>query len=205
MGILSRIFKKKQPKQYTQEELQYHYDTLWITSTINPEIRGSIYPSAKKLFLSKARYELVADIVKCPWWLVAVIHNMECSGDFNLGLHCGQRWDMVTTLAPKGCGPFKSWEDAAVDALMMKSGTMPRGKPDMWMWLYFLEKYNGLGYLQWHSEVNSPYLWSGTCAYSKGKYGSDSKWNPDLVSKQIGCVPLIRMFIELDRLNTAPV
>ena len=35
--------------------------------------------------------------------------------------------------------------------------------------------------------IFTPYLWSGCQHYSRGKYVSDGVWDPNAVSKQIGC------------------
>ena len=55
-----------------------------------------------------------------------------------------------------------------------------------------LEKYNGTGYIKNHPSVLTPYLWSKTNHYTRGKYSSDGHFDPNLVDKQIGCMPLIR-------------
>ncbi len=44
----------------------------------------------------------------------------------------------------------------------------------------------------------SPYLWSGSNHYRRGKYRSDGEWDPDLVSRQIGSAVLLRRLAELD-------
>src|SRR5262249_30371047 len=37
----------------------------------------------------------------------------------------------------------------------------------------------------------SPYLWSGTDQYVRGKYVADHQFDADAVDKQLGCAPLI--------------
>ena len=59
--------------------------------------------------------------------------------------------------------------------------------------LYNIEKYNGLGYLKYRP-INSPYLWSGTNHYTKGKYVADGKYSSTAIDKQLGtCAILKRM------------
>ena len=54
--------------------------------------------------------------------------------------------------------------------------------------------HNGLGYLKYHKNVLSPYLWSGTQHYTKGKYIADGKFSSTTVDKQLGtCAILKRM------------
>ena len=52
-----------------------------------------------------------------PWPVIAVIHERECSQDWTRSLAQGDRWDRISVRVPAGRGPFRSWEEAAVDAL----------------------------------------------------------------------------------------
>ena len=47
-----------------------------------------------------------------------------------------------------------------------------------------LERYNGLGYRR--RGRPSPYLWSYSGHYDKGKYVADGRFDPDAESKQCG-------------------
>lgn len=143
------------------------------------------------------RYSEVARDSGVPVEVIVAIHYMECDLDFNKALHNGQTLTHVnrhgTTWAPEGYGKGKRWmfEDAAKHALKLKRSIFP----DTWdvaNTLNFLEQYNGLGYRLYHKSVNTPYLWSGTQHYSRGKYKSDGKWSDRKVSGQVGCVPLLR-------------
>jgi len=132
-----------------------------------------------------------------PWEVIAVIHSLEGGLDFRTALHNGDRiigTRRKTYNWPSGRGPFKTWAASAYDAIMMKESIIPK------VWtigntLDFLERYNGLGYRLHHKNVNSPYLWSGTNKYTRGKYVSDGKWSSTAVSKQVGAVVLL---MELD-------
>jgi lysozyme family protein len=62
--------------------------------------------------------------------------------------------------------------------------------------LFELEGYNGWGYRMYHSTVLSPYLWSYTNHYTKGKYASDGKWDANLVSQQPGAAALLRVMVD---------
>jgi hypothetical protein len=63
---------------------------------------------------------------------------------------------------------------------------------------YVLEGYNGWGYRLHHPTVPSPYLWSYTTAYTRGKYVSDGHFDPQAVSKQPGAMALLKFLIEID-------
>ncbi len=66
----------------------------------------------------RARYGSVAARTGVPWPVIAVIHERECSQDWAGSLAQGDPWDKISVHVPAGRGPFKSWEEAAVDALV---------------------------------------------------------------------------------------
>lgn len=148
---------------------------------------------ATKIEAARSRYEAVSRKTGVPWDVIGVIHYRESSGSFAGVLHNGQKiigTGKKTTLVPKGRGPFSSWEDAAVDALM---NCHPyAGKNKDWSiagTLDMLERYNGLGYRK--KGLPSPYLWAGTDQYTKGKYVADGKYDPNHVDKQLGVAALL--------------
>jgi len=55
-----------------------------------------------------------------------------------------------------------------------------------------LEDFNGRGYIKYHPDVLTPYLWSKTNHYVKGKYASDGKFDPELVDKQVGVAAIYK-------------
>src|SRR5262249_31181321 len=99
---------------------------------------------------------------------------------------------------PFGIPPFE-WEDSAIDALTLKD------LDDVRLWsveriAFQLEAYNGWGYRTRKTGINSPYLWSFTNNYKKGKFVRDRVFDPDSVSRQIGAMALLRRLID-----TAPI
>jgi lysozyme family protein len=156
---------------------------------------GSI---AQHLVAPKLRYQAVSANTGVPWAVIAVIHERECSQDWMGSLAQGDPWNRVSVHVPAGRGPFKSWEDAAVDALVNCAPHAARNKD----WsiggiLTLLEEYNGLGYA--FRGVPSPYLWSGTDQYRSGKYIRDGVYDPDAVDSQLGCAGLLMAMMTLDR------
>jgi lysozyme family protein len=70
--------------------------------------------------------------------------------------------------------------------------------------LFKLEGFNGFGYRTKHPEVLTPYLWSFSNHYTKGKFTVDRKFDANAVSKQCGAAVLLlsmsdAKIIELDR------
>jgi lysozyme family protein len=132
-----------------------------------------------------------------PWAVIAVIHERESSQDWSGSLAQGDPWNRVSVHVPAGRGPFKSWEEAAVDALVNCAPYAARNKDwSIGGTLTKLEEYNGLGYAS--RGVPSPYLWSGTDQYRSGKYVRDGVYDPSAVDSQLGCAGLLLAMMVLD-------
>jgi hypothetical protein len=69
--------------------------------------------------------------------------------------------------------------------------------------LFKLEQYNGWGYRQYHHDVPSPYLWSFSSHYTKGKYVADGHFDANAVSQQCGGAVLLRRMTDRGLLNGA--
>jgi lysozyme family protein len=155
-------------------------------------------PVAKRLVAAKQRYLNVSARTGIPWPFIAVTHQRESSQNWQRSLAQGDPWDRVSTHVPKRRGPFKSWEDAAYDALVNCPPFASRNKDwSIGGLLTLLEQYNGLGYF--NRGLPSPYIWSGTDQYRAGKYVSDGVFDPNAVDKQLGCAGLIMAMMELDQ------
>jgi lysozyme family protein len=153
---------------------------------------------AKSLVAAKPRYQTVEAKTGVPWFVIAVIHERESSQNWFANLAQGDPWNRVSVHIPAGRGPFRSWEEAAIDALMNCAPYAAHNKD----WsargaLTELEQYNGLGYAS--RGVPSPYLWSGTDQYKSGKYVRDGVYDPDAVDSQPGCAGLLLAMTALDR------
>jgi lysozyme family protein len=145
---------------------------------------------AKKLLAGKARYQEVSKTTGVPWEIIAVIHQREASQSWKANIANGDPWNKPTIHVPRGRGPFPSWEAAAVDALTNCAPHAAKWKD--WSWggaLTLLEMYNGLGYA--NKGRPSPYIWSGTNQYVKGKYVADGHYDPNAIDHQIGCAVLL--------------
>jgi lysozyme family protein len=156
-------------------------------------------PIAKRLASpdAQSRYQAVSGKTGVPWPLIAVIHERECSQDWTRSLAQGDPWDRASVHVPAGRGPFKSWEDAAVDALNNCAPYAGRNKDwSIGALLTKLEEYNGLGYAA--RGVPSPYVWAGTDQYRSGKYVRDGIYDPNVIDSQAGCAGLLMAMKALD-------
>lgn len=190
-----------------QQQRQQLYDSMLINKEINKgklvligNVPAIVDRKVRSMVMNKHRYEEVAHKFINPglkWWLVALIHEMECTQNFNCHLHNGDPLTAKTVHVPVGRPmgepPF-TFLESAVDALKMQ------GADRITDWsignvLYFLEGYNGYGYARYHN-INSPYLWSGSNHYTAGKYVSDGQYDPNAVSSQIGIALLMKKLLE---------
>lgn len=162
-----------------------------LIATLDAVARRLVAPNAKE------SYQAVSSATSVPWFVIAVIHEREASQSWKANLAQGDPWNKVSIHVPKGRGPFKSWQDAAVDAL---TNCPPRAAS--WKnWsaggsLTLLEEYNGLGYAA--RGLPSPYVWASTNQYVKGKYVADGHYDPNAVDHQMGCAALIARMKPLD-------
>jgi len=175
--------------------LRSEYAQLWDTMTVSPGRIQTADNIATRLRSNRGRYEVVERATGVPWFVIAVIHNLESGGNFARHLHNGDPLTARTTHVPAGrplagAPPF-TWEESAIDALRMKDFD----KNHDWSAekiAYLLEGYNGWGYRLYHASVLSPYLWSFSSHYTAGKYIADGKWSATAVSEQCGAMVLLK-------------
>jgi len=149
----------------------------------------------ERILQNRTRYEQVK---LAPWYVIGAIHLLESSLNFGGILHNGESiigTGRTTSLVPKGRGPFETWEESALDAMTLRRASLIQPW-NVEMTFGFVERYNGMGYRS-HG-INSPYLWSQTNRYTKGKYSSDGVYDPELVSKQVGAAATFIGFKMMD-------
>lgn len=179
-------------KDYTllRAEYQAYYDAC----RVRPECRGNVAYYVKRLRNGRPLYEAVGrDLNGIPWAFIGAIHAMECGFNFAGHMHNGDPLSARTVQVPKGrpltgTPPF-TWRESAIDALTMK------GFHDVRDWsiphmLYLLERYNGMGYRM--RRLASPYLWSFSNHYNRGKFVKDGIYDPNAVSRQCGVAVMLK-------------
>lgn len=174
-------------------------EAVFAKAKIRPEWQGRIDAAARRLCEPKNKAWFTEESARLkrqghdvPWFMIAVTKEMEAGPDpqFLRSIAQGDRWDRVSVNVPRGRGPFDDWYEAADDALI-------KCAPYMALWknwtmggaLTIAMKYNGLGYFT--RGIPNPYLFSGTTAYSKGKYVRDRVFDPEAVSAQVGIAALL--------------
>src|SRR5262245_60562002 len=185
------------------ESLRGEYGELWRRMEVRAEHAASVDRIARRLIGFKPRYEKVAQGIRVPWAVIAALHQRESDADFATHLHNGDPLTARTRHVPAGrpqhgSPPFQ-WEESAIDALTMPNHALHLVKD----WTieracYEIEKYNGFGYRNNHPEVKSPYLWSFSTNYQRGKYVADGRFDANAVDQQCGTMPMLRRMMELD-------
>ena len=166
----------------------------WLRAKITRD--GSA--AAKGLVSAKPRYQAVEAKTGVPWFVIAVIHERESGQNWFANLAQGDPWNRASVHVPAGRGPFRSWEEAATDALTDCAPYLARNQDwSIGGTLTKLEEYNGLGYAA--RGAPSPYLWAGTDQYRSGKYVRDGVYDASIVDSQLGCASLLLAIMGLDR------
>lgn len=184
-------------------ELSEEYRALFAAAQIRPERREQAEWHLTMMRQSRARYVAIAARAGVPWQFVAAIHGMEASFNFRAHLHNGdhplnQRTRQVPAGRPLKWLPPSDWESSAMDALRLLGFTnqsdwsLPRT-------LYRLEAFNGFGYRRTGNP--SPYLWSFTTLYDRGKYVADGRYDPRARSQQCGTAAMLKVLEEAGELD----
>jgi lysozyme family protein len=191
------------------DDIKAEYVALFGGAEITAERLGSATEKFSVLWFAdqirqnRARYEEITRRTEVPWFAIGILHALECSFSFARHLFNG---DPLTDFTkrfppgePRGIGnpPF-SFDDAAVAALQHE-GFDNQADWSLARTLHRFERYNGMSY-RTRLRMASPYLWSFTDLYDKGKFkeipkpggGFQSVFDPELRSKQCGAGAMLR-------------
>lgn len=167
----------------------------FVRAEVPARHRPQVDKVVRRILLHRARYVAVDHQTGVPWYVIAVLHNMESSGSFRHHLHEGSplsgrtRW--VPRGRPKSGSPPFTWEVSARDALGYDGMGAKR-----WAYLFdtiwAIECYNGTGYWRYHRSVPTPYLYAKTSIERSGKYVADGRWSSTARSKQVGCAAVFK-------------
>lgn len=184
--------------QYSYDALKSSYTAMWQGLIVTKP--GEATTQAKAIINGKARLMALQVRTGVPWFVIGILIVREAglrNGQLDWGacLHNGQRiigTGRKTTLVPKGRGPFKTFEDAAVDALKDYAGST--WSPEYIG--YTLEKFNGFGYRK-HG-IPSPYIVGGTNKQRPGKYVADGVYNANVMDVQVGGFAILKIVMSMD-------
>lgn len=174
-------------------DLKLRYEMLYAGAVVRPEWASTVAWHRQKLLQYRPRYDPVSAQTGVPWWFIGIVHALEGSFNFTTHLHNGDPLTAKTVRVPAGRPPVwnppSDWASSAIDALQY-DGLAGQGDWALARVLHRFETYNGMSYYK-HG-INSPYLWSFSNQYSKGKFVADHQYDPDAVSKQCGAAVMLR-------------
>ena len=191
-GAAGKLAAPLANKDYDQ--IKDEYQAWFDACQVRDGQQGAVDYYVKRLRQGQASYDQVGqDLNGIPWYFIGVIHGMECGFNFNGHLHNGDPLNARTVHVPAGRPPTGAppftWRQSARDALTMK-GFQQVTDWSMPHILYFLERYNGMGYRM--RGAATPYLWSFSNLYSAGKFVQDGHFDPDAVSRQCGAALMLK-------------
>jgi lysozyme family protein len=181
------------------------YDKMWAAMQILPAHQAVIDRDAAKILQHKADYQVASAQSTVPWFVIGLIDMMEAGGGCDAHLHNGDPLKGRTIHVPAGRPPAPleppfTWLQSALDALKFEDfDQIPWGRGTNSLVSTIaaaLERYNGMGY---HAMgVPSPYLWSFSNQYTKGKFVADHKYDANAVSEQAGAMTILKSLMGQD-------
>lgn len=174
----------------TFEAMAVGYRNMWQSMRITRA--AACEAAARKIMAARAHYVEIEQATGVPWFWIGCAHMRESNNNFAGVLHNGEHivgTGRKTRLVPAGRGPFRSWEEAAIDAIKLK-GLHNIRNWDVARMGYEFERFNGFGYVA--RGVNSPYVWAGSQHYTRGKYVADGVFSAGHVDTQLGCMPVLK-------------
>lgn len=173
-------------------------EARWNSARINPAFSIALDVSVDTFKRNIERYQRITQMRDngVPETVIFGLHQRESSGNFRCHPHEGSPLTGRTRYVPKGRLPLPAqppftFEQSAADAYYVVD------RLDVIDWkrvqsaLQGIESFNGLGYQNHHPDVPSPYLWSGTSVYRRGKYTGDGHFDAMATDKQLGCAAIL--------------
>jgi lysozyme family protein len=171
------------------------YASWFEAAQIRPEHTDKAQWHLSMIRQSRPRYMALAKRTGVPWFFIASLHALEASFNFRAHLHNGdhplaQRTRQVPAGRPVTWLPPSDWESSAIDALRLMgfAGATDWSLPRL---LYRVEAYNGFGYRRMGKPT--PYLWSFSTHYHRGKFVADGRYNPNARSQQCGAAVMLKV------------
>lgn len=182
-------------KSRAYADLADEYQTLFGLARLRGEFAEEADWHLAMMRRARPRYEAVAARAEVPWQFIAAIHGLEASFNFRAHFHNGdfpltQRTRQVPAGRPLRWLPPSDWESSAIDALR-HLGFMGQSDWSLPRMLYRIEAFNGFGYRRYGRP--SPYLWSFSSIYERGKFVADGRYDPRARSQQCGAAVMLKL------------
>lgn len=183
-------------------DLAEEYAAYFAAAKLSEDHRQSADWHVTMMHESKRRYAAVGKRSGVPWYFIAAVHGLEASFNFRSHFHNGdfplsRRTHQVPAGRPLVWLPPSDWESSTVDALRLMgfAGQQDWSVPRT---LHRLEAYNGFGYRR--TGRATPYLWSFSNHYVRGKFVADGHFDPRARSQQCGAAMMLKLLDEAGEL-----
>ncbi len=175
--------------------LKSEYGRMFRKLEIRPQYRESADWHLAMMRRSRSQYQRVEAATGVPWHFIAATHALEASFNFRAHLHNGDfplsaRTRQVPSGRPSVWLPPSDWDSSAKDALGLL-GYVGQTDWSLERTLYRLEAYNGMGYRR--RGVPTPYLWSFSNHYDRGKFIADGRFSATARSQQCGAAVMLKL------------
>jgi lysozyme family protein len=176
-------------------DLADEYAAWFAAVKVRPEHQTSADWHLTLMRQSRVRYQTVGKRLGVPWYFIATIHGLEASFNFRAHYHNGdfplsRRTRQVPANRPPVWLPPSDWESSAADALKLM-GFVGQSDWSLPRTLHRLEAYNGFGYRR--AGRVTPYLWSFSGHYNRGKFVADGRFDPRARSQQCGAAVMLKL------------
>lgn len=178
--------------QHPFAALEPEYANLLARMHITRQSEATIIAGKLLQFVKEGKYAEVADKLGIPQLFIATSFEREAASNFRLSPAQGDPWNEVSRHVPKGLGPYQSWSTSALAAYTLER--LDKIGRENWTWTrlcYEGELFNGFGYRA-HG-VHTPYDWSGTNNYARGKFTGDHRFDLSVADQQLGIIPVARI------------
>ena len=184
-------------------DLADEYAAMFKAADLRPQHSQSANWHLTMMRQSKPRYQAAGQRTGVPWFVIAAIHGLEASFNFRAHFHNGDfpltsRTRQVPAGRPTAWLPPSDWESSTADALRLlgfagaSDWSLPRT-------LYRLEAFNGFGYRRIGRA--SPYLWSFSTLYERGKFVADGRFDATARSQQCGTAIMLKLLADAGEIS----
>lgn len=173
----------------------------WDGAQVAPRWAATLDKLVTRYQRSAAIYERLARLRKngVPAPILFALHYRESDNDFRAHPHEGSPLLHRTRYVPRGrlpapAEPPFTFEQSAEDAYYVADRLDRKDWRTRLGALEAIESFNGMGYRRRH--LPSPYVWSGTSRYTRGKFVADGRFDPLAIDKQAGVAALLKRMRE---------
>ena len=176
------------------------YANLWAKAEVRPNRVQMAHHWATVIGDGDHRphYQAAEARTGVPWFFIGLLDLRESNCRLQY-LGNGEPLNRVTRLVPAGRGPFRTFEDGAVDALKYEHFIGITDWPISRL-LWAAEKFNGEGYFE--MGINDPYVWSWTTLYgtppNTGKFIGDRQFSRSEIDQQPGIAAVLKLLIKIN-------